>query len=297
MAECTAEINGIHLCYEVLGAPDARPLLLIMGLGGPLIWWDDAFCAALVERGFRVIRFDNRDCGRSHSVDATARLVRSYLRRDVEPAYTLDDMAADAAALLDHLKIPAADVAGVSMGGMIAQILAIRHPDRVRSLTSIMSTTGSRRVGWTHPRIIARMFRKIPPGEAAYVARNLAGFRRIGSPRYRDANLERQRRRAHATYARGLNAAGTLRQLAAIVATPDRTAELAGIRVPTTVVHGTGDPLVHPSGGKATARAIPEAELVLIPGMGHDMPRELWPVLIDAIERSASRATRRDARF
>jgi pimeloyl-ACP methyl ester carboxylesterase len=290
VAAVTARINDIDICYEEIGEPDAPPVLLIMGLGGPMFWWEDDFCAALADRGFRVIRYDNRDCGLSQAGRAPARLLPAYLRR-VPPEYSLEDMAADAAGLLTHLQIERAHVVGVSMGGMIAQLLAIRHPDLVRSLTSLMSTTGSRKVGWISARVLLRMFKKLPPGEEAYLARNLAGYRRIGSPRYLESNLERQLARAQRTYAYGLNEAGTLRQLAAIVHAPDRTAELGSIRVPTTVVHGTADPLVHVSGGKATARAIPGAELVLIPGMGHDMPRELWPVLLDAIERTARRAS------
>lgn len=292
MAECIAEINGIQLCYETLGDPSAPPMLLIMGLGGPMLWWDDEFCEALVERGFWVIRFDNRDAGRSHSMPGTGRLVRSALRRDREQPYTLADMAEDAAGLLDHLGVTSAHVVGVSMGGMIAQLLTVRHPYRVRSLTSLSSTTGSRRVGWIAPRILIRMFTPWPPGEEAYVERSTDGYRRIGTARYFATNAERQRDRARRTYRRGLNPAGTMRQLAAIVATPDRTRELAGIRVPTIVIHGTADPLIHRSGGKATARAIPGAELVLVPGMGHDMPMELWPVLLDGIERTAARGER-----
>lgn len=293
MEAVTVRVNGIELCYEEIGKATDQPMLLIMGLGGPMFWWDDDFCADLAARGFRVIRFDNRDVGRSGSGSATVglnHLVPAYLGRGRGPEYALDDMAADAAGLLDHLGIDSAHVVGVSMGGMIAQVLALRYPEKVRSLVSMMSTTGARRVGWTHPKVLARMFKKLPPGEEAYVARNLDGFRRISSPRYLDSNLERQRARALRTYAYGLNPAGTLRQLAAILAAPDRTAELGAIRVPTTVIHGTADPLIHVSGGKATARAIPGAELMLIPGMGHDMPRELWPVLLDAIERTAGRA-------
>ncbi|MBA3742238.1 alpha/beta hydrolase [Sporichthya sp.] len=289
MATVTARIGGIEICYEEFGDPQHPAILLIMGLGGPMFWWEDEFCSALADRGFRVIRYDNRDVGLSRPGASPARVVPAYLRR-AAPEYSLEDMAADAAGLLRHLQVPRAHVVGVSMGGMIAQLLAIRHPALVRSLTSMMSTTGSRKVGWINPRVLARMFRKIPDGEEAYVARNLEGFRRIGSPRYFESNLERQRARAHRTFAYGLNPAGTMRQLAAIVNAADRTSELANIRVPTTVLHGTADPLVHVSGGKATARAIPGAELVLVPGMGHDMPRELWPVLLDAIERTARRA-------
>lgn len=290
MTTVTVRVGSIELCYEEFGDRQAPPVLLIMGLGGPMFWWEDDFCAALADRGFRVIRYDNRDVGLSTAGTSPARLVPAYLRR-AAPEYSLEDMAADAAGLLTHLQIPRAHVVGVSMGGMIAQLLAIRHPELVQSLTSMMSTTGSRKVGRIHPRVLARMFKKIPAEEQAYVARNLEGFRRIGSPRYFESNLERQRARAHRTFAYGLNPAGTMRQLAAIVNAPDRTAELAKIAVPTTVLHGTADPLVHVSGGKATARAVPGAELVLVPGMGHDMPRELWPVLLDAIERTARRAT------
>jgi pimeloyl-ACP methyl ester carboxylesterase len=290
MAECITQINGFDLCYEVLGSDTDPPLLLIMGLGGPMIWWDDDFCAELVARGFRVIRFDNRDCGRSASRDGVGKVARSYFRRDPAQAYTLDDMADDAAALLEHLGIDSAHIVGVSMGGMIAQVLAIRHPARVRSLTSMMSTTGNRRVGWVAPRILRHMFDKWPPGEEEYVKRSAEGYARIATQRYLSTSLERQRDRARRTYRRGTNGAGTMRQLAAIVSAPDRTAALRQVRVPTLVIHGTADPLVHVSGGRATARAIPGAELVLVPGMGHDMPRELWPVLLDGIERTARRA-------
>ena len=289
MTAVTVRVNGIELCYEEFGRPDAPPVLLIMGLGGPMFWWEDDFCQDLADRGFRVVRYDNRDVGRSQAGSGPARLVPAYLRR-ATPEYSLEDMAADAAGLLRHLGIDRAHVVGVSMGGMIAQLLAIRYPELVRSLVSMMSTTGSRKVGRISAKVLVRMFRKIPDDEDGYVRRNIEGFQRIGSPRYFQTNLERQQARARRTYAYGLNPAGTMRQLAAIVHAPDRTAELAKIRVPTTVVHGTADPLVHVSGGKATARAIPGAELVLIPGMGHDMPRELWPVLLDAIERTANRA-------
>jgi pimeloyl-ACP methyl ester carboxylesterase len=290
MKSVTLRVNGIELCYEEFGSPEAPPILLIMGLGGPMFWWEDDFCEALADRGFRVIRYDNRDVGRSQPGTNPPRLIPAYLRR-VPPEYSLEARAADAAGLLPELRSDRAHVVGVSMGGMIAQLLAIRHPELVRSLVSMMSTTGSRKVGRISAKVAIRMFRKIPDDEEGYVARNIEGFKRIGSPRYFESNLERQQARARRTYAYGLNPAGTMRQLAAIVAAPDRTAALRNVRVPTTVVHGTADPLVHVSGGKATARAIPGAELVLIPGMGHDMPRELWPVLLDAIERTARRAS------
>ena len=192
MAERMATIGDVEICYEEIGAPDARPLLLIMGLGGPMIWWDLEFCELLADRGFRVIRYDNRDTGRSHRMTGQGKLVKSYLRREPTP-YTLEHMADDAAGLLDHLAIPAADVVGVSMGGMIAQTLAIRHLEKVRSLTSMMSTTGSRAVGWVAPRILTQMFKKIPPGEESYIEHSVAGFRRIGTKAYLDSGAERQR--------------------------------------------------------------------------------------------------------
>ncbi|MGQ0624197.1 MAG: alpha/beta fold hydrolase [Sporichthyaceae bacterium] len=290
MAEQVARINGVDLCYEVLGDPGERTVLLIMGLGGPMTWWDDEFCAALVARGFQVVRFDNRDVGRSGSAEGRIDLVRAYLRRAADPPYTLADMAGDAAGLLGHLGLGPVDVVGVSMGAMIAQLLTLRHPELVRSLTSIMSSTGARRVGWTHPRVVVRQLGRLPTDEAGYVERNLAGFARIGSARYLAENTERQRLRAAATFARGLNPAGTVRQLGAILHAADRTAELAGIAVPTVVIHGTADPLVHVSGGLSTARAIPGAELVLVPGMGHDLPPQLWGILLDGIERASHRA-------
>ncbi|MGQ0846995.1 MAG: alpha/beta fold hydrolase [Sporichthyaceae bacterium] len=293
--ECIVSINGFDLCFEVRGADSDPPVVLVMGLGGPMIWWDDEFCDQLAARGFRVIRFDNRDTGRSAAREGVGRIAKSYLGRDPNLAYSLEDMATDVVGLLDHLELDSAHVVGVSMGGMIAQTLAIAHPHRVRSLTSIMSTTGNKRVGWVAPRILRHMFDKWPPGEEAYVSRSLEGFSRIASQRFLATNLARQESRARRTYARGLNPQGTMRQLAAIVAAPDRTAALRGVTVPTIVIHGTADPLVHVSGGRATARAVPGAELVLVPGMGHDMPLELWPVLLDGIERTARRAELRSA--
>jgi pimeloyl-ACP methyl ester carboxylesterase len=289
MAESTVAVGEVELCYETLGDPAGRPLLLIMGLGGPMIWWDDQFCRLLVDRGFHVIRYDNRDCGRSQRMSGRARVVRAYLRAGARAPYSLDDMADDAAGLLDHLGIAAAHVTGVSMGGMIAQTLAIRHPDRVASLVSISSTTGGRRVGWTDPRLLGLLFGQRVASREEYIA--LAGrtFSRIGSPAY-PFSEERLRTRAVDTFDRGLNRAGTLRQMVALLSARDRTPALRRLRIPALVIHGTADPLVHVSGGRATARAIPGAELVLIPGMGHDLPPELWPLFVDGIERTAAAA-------
>jgi|SRR5438067_767466 len=288
MTERTAKANGVELCYETFGDPAGRPLLLIMGLGSPMIWWDEEFCETLAGQGFHVIRFDNRDCGRSSRLHGRANLVQAYALR-ISP-YSLGDMADDAAALLDALGLPAAHVVGASMGGMIAQTLAIRHPARVLSLTSIMSTTGSRLVGRPSPRVMATLFAPPPRTREAYVELLVRSFRMIGSPGY-PFDETRMRERAKRTYDRGTNPAGTLRHMAAIVAARDRSAGLRRLRVPALVVHGSRDPMVHVSGGRATARAIPGADLDVIPGMGHDLPRAVWPRVVGGIVRVADRAT------
>jgi pimeloyl-ACP methyl ester carboxylesterase len=291
MSERLAHVNGIQICYETLGDPGGRPLLLVMGLGGPLIWWDDALCRMFVERGFHVIRFDNRDCGRSTRMESAPRPrpLRALLGATSSASYTLDDVAADAAGLLDHLGLPAAHVTGVSMGGMIAQTLAISHPGRVLSLASIMSSTGSRRVGWARPRLLPLLARGLPRTRAEYVAEALRLWRLIGSPGF-PFDEERIRRRAEDTFDRGVDPAATARQFVAIAASGNRTAVLRGLRVPAVVIHGADDPLIHVSGGAATARAIPGAELLVIRGMGHDLPAELWPTVVDAVDRTAGRA-------
>ncbi|WP_344416329.1 alpha/beta hydrolase [Amycolatopsis minnesotensis] len=287
MTEELMKVGGIDLCYETFGDRGARPLLLVMGLGGQMTWWEDEFCEQLAERDFFVIRFDNRDTGRSTALHGRSSLVKSYLLRS--SPYPLTEMADDAAGLLQALDVPAAHVAGVSMGGMICQSLAIRHPGRVRSLTSIMSTTGSRRVGLPHPKVLSSMLAAPPKDRDGYAESLLRTFRTIGSPGF-PFDEPRLRARALRSFDRGLNAAGTARHLSAILAAGDRTPGLRELRIPALVIHGARDPLVNPSGGKATAKAIPGAELDLVPGMGHDMPREVWPRLIDGIARTAGRA-------
>lgn len=288
MAEEFARVNGVEICYETIGDPSGRPLLLIMGLGAPMTWWEDEFCELLADRGFFVIRFDNRDCGRSSKLRGRVNFARCYLGLDQAP-YSLVDMADDAAGLLDHLGIRAAHLFGVSMGGMIAQTLAIEHPDRVLSLVSMMSTTGHRLSGVPRPRALRNLFIKSPKTEEEYIrlAERVAGV--IGSPGY-PADPERALERAQGTWARGLNPSGTVRQMAAIITAPDRTRRLGQLAIPVTVVHGTADPLVRTVAGRATARAVPGAELVLIPGMAHDLPAPLWPHFADIVERTAARA-------
>jgi pimeloyl-ACP methyl ester carboxylesterase len=284
--------SGIELCYETFGSPDDPAVLLIMGLGGPMGWWDSELCTGLADHGFFVIRYDNRDTGRStklrqHRVSRSD-VFRAFAGR-ARPPYTLADMAEDAIGLLDHLGVAAAHVAGVSMGGMIAQTMAIEHPDRVLSLTSIMSTTGRRTVGWQHPKLLPTMLGSSGSGREGYLANSQRSWKRIGSPAF-PTTPERMRARAEETWDRGWAASGVLRHMMAVITQPDRTKHLSRVGVPTAVIHGLDDPLVHRSGGRATARAIPDAEHVEIAGMGHDLPRQLWPTIIDTIVRTAHRA-------
>jgi pimeloyl-ACP methyl ester carboxylesterase len=290
--EQSARAGEIELCYESFGAADATPLLLVMGLGSQMVMWEDDFCETLAGRGFHAIRFDNRDVGRSTILrDAPIPTRAQLLLRDRRGAsYTLADMAGDAAGLLAHLGIESAHVVGASMGGMISQQLAIDHADRVRSLVSIMSTTGSRRVGQPSPRLIPVLLRRPSRTRDAYIADFQTTFTAIGSRTY-PPDPERLRGLAERCWERGYYPAGTARQLAAIGTAPNRASSLAGVRIPATVIHGDEDRLVMPSGGRATAKAIPGAKLIVLRGMGHDMPHQLWPQIIDAIVDNAAAAT------
>lgn len=284
-----------RICYQTFGDPGDPTLLLVMGLSGPMIWWPDDMCRWLAVEGFHVVRFDNRDCGRSDRVRGhrlgRADLVKGFLRAPVTAPYSLHDMAGDALHVLDAVRARAAHVVGASMGGMIAQALALEHRDRVLSLTSIMSTTGSRRAGWQDPRLLPHVLRRGARSREEYVESSARFWRLTGSPAFRE-ELDVQRERAGETWDRGITLSGTMRQMVAIVTAPDRTRRLGELDVPTTVVHGTRDRMVHHSGGRATARAVRGAELVLVPGMGHDLPMGLVPTFVDAILRTAARAGR-----
>jgi pimeloyl-ACP methyl ester carboxylesterase len=288
-AERFARVDGIALCYETFGDGRAPPVLLVMGLGAQMILWDDDFCETLAARGFFVIRFDNRDVGRSTILREapTPSRTQLLLRDRRAPAYSLDEMAADAAGLIEQLGVDAAHVVGISMGGMIAQLLAIRHSRCVPSLTSIMSTTGNRRVGQAHPRLYPRLLRRPRRDREGYVHDFVESYQAIGSTRY-PPDPERLRARANRCFDRGVHPAGAARQLAAVLTAPDRTPLLRELRIPTAVIHGSADPLVRPSGGRATAAAIPGARLMIVPGMGHDLPPALWPRIIDAISQNAA---------
>lgn len=284
--------TDLEICYQTFGDADAEPLLLVMGLGGPMTWWPEEFCRRLSQAGFYVIRYDNRDTGRSSRIRARVgrtALVRAFVGAPVRAPYGIDDLADDAFALLDHLGIASAHVAGISMGGMIAQTMAVSRPERVRSLSSIMSTTGRRTVGFQHPSLLPILIGRVGPGEDGYVANSLKVWRLIGSPGF-PAPHEELEARARETFRRGVSASGVMRQMMAVVTQPDRTPRLRELKVPTLVVHGLADRMVHVSGGRATAAAVPDAELMLIGGMGHDTPEELWPRIIRAIRRVADRA-------
>jgi len=292
--ERLAPANGIEVAFQEIGDPGAEPLLLIMGLATQMLAWDEPFCEMLAERGFRVIRFDNRDVGRSTKLDAAgvAKRADMLLGRRATAPYLLTDMAADAFGLMDHLGIESAHLVGASMGGMIAQTMAIEQPQRARSLVSVMSTTGSRWAGMPTWRAWGILLADFPRGRDAYVERAVKTFGVIGSPGY-PMDEGRLRELAGAMHDRSHHPAGILRQMHAITASGNRTPALRRLRLPTTVIHGARDPLIRPSGGQATARAIPRARLRMIEGMGHDLPRELWPTFVEEIADTAARASKR----
>jgi pimeloyl-ACP methyl ester carboxylesterase len=286
--------SGIEICYETFGDPGDRPLLLIMGLGGPMNWWNEDLCKLLADRGFFVIRYDNRDVGRSTRITPLHRASRRSavttwlgVRRRVE--YGLADLADDAFGLLDHVGAEQAHVFGVSMGGMIAQTMAIARPARVRSLVSMMSTTGRRSVGWQDPRLFPMLLAPRPRTRAEYVERTHKVHRLIGSPGYPNDPADTEAR-AQETWDRGYHPAGVLRQMLAVITQPDRTPALRELGTPTCVIHGLADRMVHNSGGRATAAAIRGAELILVPRMGHDLPPALYGTFADAVHRTAARA-------
>jgi pimeloyl-ACP methyl ester carboxylesterase len=284
--------TGVELCYQTFGDPQDPPMLLVMGLATQMTYWDTAFCSMLARRGYFVIRFDNRDVGRSSRGSGRvtrSMLVRAFLGRPVRAPYTMDTLADDAFGLMDHLGLDSVHLVGVSMGGMIVQTMTIEQPARVRSLASIMSTTGRRSVGWQHPSLFPALLRPVRPGREAYAESSLAMWRLIGSPGY-PRDDDETRTLAAAAYDRGVSAAGALRQMLAILTQPNRADRLHGVRVPTLVIHGLADKMVHVSGGRATAAAVPGTELLLVEGMGHDLPPELFATFVDAIDRTASRA-------
>ncbi len=286
----TVVSNGIEVAYETFGAPGGRPLLLVAGLGFQMLVWHPELCAALAAEDFFVVRYDNRDVGLStHLHDAPPPNLGAAMGGDFSSAsYRLEDMAQDALGLLDALGLDRVHVVGASLGGMIAQTMAITHPDRVGSLTSIMSTP-SLSIGSPTPATQAALFAPLPTSRAEVVEQTVTTLRIIGSPGY-PADEAWVRELAGQSYDRGFDPAGMARQLLAIYASGDRTAALARVTAPALVVHGEADPLIQLPGGQATAAALPDAELLVLPGMGHDLPRGIWPTLVAAISGLAQRA-------
>jgi pimeloyl-ACP methyl ester carboxylesterase len=291
-----AALAVIHLEHDTFGDPSGQPLLLVMGLGFQLIHWDPEFCRRLADRGFYVIRFDNRDVGLSTKIHGGPKPnpLAAFAGFTDSASYTLWDMADDAAQLLDHLELPSAHVAGISMGGMIAQSLAIKHPDRVRSLASMLSTTGNRRVGVPRMRALGLLLKKAPSEREAYIDFAVGVQKVIGSRKYVDE--DRVRAVAGAAFDRCHYPAGMMRQLVAIQASGDRTEQLKKLDVPTVVIHGSDDPLVPTRAGHATARAIPGSRMLEIPDLAHDLPPAVWDQVIDAIAENTERSPAAEAR-
>ncbi|HET7492205.1 MAG TPA: alpha/beta hydrolase [Bradyrhizobium sp.] len=293
-----ARANGIELCYEIFGSPDAEPMILIMGLGAQMIQWDDDFCRRLAARGFRVIRFDNRDIGKSSQLTGGKRLTAleilklRFLRIPVQAPYKIRDMADDTVGLMDALRIASAHIVGLSMGGMIAQEIALSYPQRMRSLISIMSTTGNPGLPQATREAMAILMAPPPTTKQEFMERFVNTWKvlRVGRfPEDEALDLARGER----TWERGINPAGSGRQLRAILASGSRKERLHAVKAPTLVIHGTVDPLVRPEGGKDTAASIPGAKLLMIKGLGHALPLPFWPEIIDAIAEHARAASAR----
>jgi pimeloyl-ACP methyl ester carboxylesterase len=285
--------NDVDIVYDTFGDPSAPPMLLVMGLGEQMIAWDKEFCAALAAHGYWVIRFDNRDIGLSTQFDAAGvpdifALMQAQAQGEaIQAPYLLRDMADDAVGLLDALEIESAHVVGVSMGGMIVQTMAIHHPDRIRTMTSIMSSTGEPDLPPPTPEAMAILVTPAPTERAAYIERSVQTWWVLNGPVFPlDEDLTRER--AGQSFDRGLSPEGTMRQLAAILASGSRKEALKSVTIPTLVIHGDADPLVPVEGGIDTANSVPDAELMIIEGMGHNLPPAVAPQVIEAIVRHAA---------
>jgi len=289
--EQLAPVGEVEIAFDDRGDRDAPAILLIPGLGTQMIYWDNDFCEMLVERGYRVIRMDNRDCGHSTVLDEKGKpgLVPMMLGIPRGLRYSMSDLAADGIGVLDHLQIERAHIAGFSMGGMIVQTMAIEHPERIRSLTSIMSRTGAFKDALPGAKELVALM-KVGPDDLDGFLENMRRLAdTIGSPAY-PADPEWLRAQGVLAYERGLHRDGTARQLHAINSQPNRTRRLRKLEMPALVMHGSADHLVFPRGGRATARAIPGAKLRIYEGMGHDLPQQLWPQFAAEIDAIASRA-------
>lgn len=289
-----AQANGLSLCYQQFGPADGRPLVLVMGFGAQMIHWDARFCELLGSRGFRVVRFDNRDVGQSSWLDsmpapsAMSIMSARLAGQTVRVPYSLGDMAADTLGLMDFLGMKAAHVVGASMGGMIAQEMAIAHPDRVLSLTSVMSSTGDPSLPKPKPEVMAVMMRPAQTGRDAYIEATKVLLGALRSPQ-EVADAQADAEFAALAFDRGVNPEGRARQFAALMVSGNRKSALSALRVPTLVIHGVDDPLIPLPAGEDTAATIPGARLVAIEGMGHSLPEAAWPRIVDAIDRHSRR--------
>ena len=284
----TATANGIRIEYDTFGNSSSEPLLLIVGLGSQMIMWNEEFCEQLAAEGHFVIRFDNRDVGLSTKFDDTGTpnvmeaMQAAIAGEKVDAPYTMDDMAEDAVGLLDTLGIDKAHICGRSMGGMIAQVIAIRHPERVTSLTSIFSSTGDPNLPRAKPEVMQLLLVPRPEERETNIEFNLKVWRTTSGSGF-PFDEDGMRKMMARVYDRCFHPQGTARQLVAVMASGDRTTALKSVTAPTLVIHGSDDPLVPVECGEATAKAVPGASLLIIEGMGHSLPVAAWPQIIDAI--------------
>lgn len=293
--EIVAKANGINLCFQTFGERCDPPVVLIMGMGAQMVGWDEDFCELLAQQRLFVVRFDNRDSGKSTRFDRAgvpdvmAAMTRAWLRKPVEAPYLLSDMARDTAALMDVLGIDRAHLVGASMGGTIAQVLAIEQPHRVRTLTSIMSTTGDPALPSPGFAVLSTVFKPAPRDLAGYTEHYVATWKHLRGGHFPEEEV-RDRARAARNHERGLCPDGGARQLVAILASGSRREALKAVTAPALVIHGDVDPLVPIAGGIDTARSIPGAEMLTLEGMGHAISMRYWPHIIDGITQMASRA-------
>ena len=282
--EKIAKVGPLEIAYDTFGNPKLPPMLLIMGLGAQMIRWDEAFCNALAAQGHWVIRFDNRDVGLSTKFDKAGvpDIMLLIQGKRVDVPYRLKDMAADAIGLLDTIGVKKADVVGISMGGMIAQSMAIHYPERVRTLTSIMSSTGNPKLPQAKPEAMTTLLAPVASNRNDYITSELKAAKVLHGTKF-PLNEEYVRKYAERSYDRCFDPQGLPRQLGAILVSGSRNEALAKLKIPTLVIHGSADPLVPVEGGKDTANSIPGAKLLIIDGMGHSLPVEVAPQILQAI--------------